>query len=99
MPTRKRIPARPRRLTVGHHYYDQRLDGERVRPRTVPIPAGAFLRLQQAGFAARQHCAFMRLAGRWRLVVVPSACYNPASFVIAAQERGVTHGLTQLFPF
>lgn len=30
------------------------------------------------------------------LVARSIACYNSASFVIAAQERGVTHGLTQL---
>jgi len=39
--------------------------------------------------AMRRHCAFMRLGARPRLAVVLAACYNPASFVIAAQERGV----------
>lgn len=52
MPTRKRIPARPRRLTVGYHYYDQHLDGERIRP---PHRAGAPLRRRLAAAGRVRH--------------------------------------------
>lgn len=70
MAARKRIPARPRRLTVGYHYYDQRLDGERVRPRTVPVLRFGGDWLQQAGFAIGQPVQVQVTAGR--IVIVPA---------------------------
>ena len=70
MPTGKRIPARPRRLTVGYHYYDQRLDGERIRPRTVPVLRFGGDWLQQAGFAIGQPVQ-VRVTDR-RIVIVPA---------------------------
>lgn len=70
MTIRKRICPKPRRLTIGYHYYDQSRDGFWAPPRTVP-----FLRLggdwlQQAGFEIGQRvqvCVTSR-----RIVIVPA---------------------------
>ena len=70
MSTRKRIPARPRRLTAGYHYYDLCLDGKRIRPRTVPVLRFGGDWLQQAGFAIGQPMQ-VRVTDR-RIVIVPA---------------------------
>lgn len=69
MAARKRIPAKPRRLTVGYHYYDQHRDGERIRPRTVPVLRFGGDWLQLAGFPIGQPVQ-VRVTTR-RIVIVP----------------------------